>query len=86
MNVTGPRTIEVTRRERAVIVELAADGASSEEIARRLGLTPEGVANRFKALLRRTGYNSRTALVVDLLRGRLKLSVVDRLNGGRINP
>lgn len=75
-----PRVITVTPRERAVMVELAADGASNAEIAERLGLTTEGVANRFKALMRRTGYTSRTVMAVDLLRGRLKLRVVENLN------
>jgi DNA-binding NarL/FixJ family response regulator len=81
--VSGPRIITVTARERAVIVELAADGASNAEIAERLGLTTEGVANRFKNLMRRTGYTSRTALAVDLLRGRVKLRVIDNLANER---
>ncbi len=65
------------------MVELAADGATNAQIAERLGLTTDGVANRLKNLMRRTGYSSRTALAVDLLRGRVKLRVVNNLANER---
>jgi len=76
--VTEPRVVEVSPIERAVIGELAADGATNPVIARRLGITHESVRNRLKIVMRRTGHDTRTALVVDLLRGRLKLRVVER--------
>lgn len=81
-----PRVIEVTQRERDVIGELAADGASNKQIAERLDITVATVTNRFKWLMKRTGYASRTALAVDLLRGRVKLRVVDSLRRERMDP
>ena len=81
--MTGPRLVVVSVRERAVIGELARDGAGNTTIARRLDITHDAVRNHLKAVMKRTGHATRTALVIDLLTGRIKLRTVESLRAYR---
>lgn len=74
----NPRHITVTPAQRAIIGELAGDGAPSRDIADRLGLSPRAVDEHIVHVLRRAGMHSRLELVVALLRGRLKVRTADR--------
>lgn len=81
--MTAPRVVVVSVPERAVIGELARDGAPNHTIAARLDTTHHVVRNHLKAVMKRTGHNTRTALVVDLLTGRIKLRTVDNVRSYR---
>ncbi len=81
--MTAARLVVVSVPERAVIGELARDGANNPAIAARLGITPHVVRNRLKAVMKRTGHNTRTALVIDLLTGRIKLRTVDSVRAAQ---
>lgn len=76
--MTGPRIIDVTPSQRDVAAELAADGASDQDIAERLGLTYGTVRQHVHGLLVATGCANRTHLAVALLRGRIRLRARDR--------
>lgn len=76
--MTEPRIVIVSPAERAVIGELTRDGATNRTIGARLGVTDHVVRNHLKATMKRTGHASRTALVVDLLSGRMRLRTLDR--------
>ena len=54
-------------------VGLLRDGADNATIGRRLHITERTVANHLTAALAATGCPSRTSLVVEVLRGRLRL-------------
>lgn len=66
----APVTIGVTRRQRQVL-QLFADGLSTEDVARRLGLSEETVRTHAKASLARLGARDRTHAVAIALRGSL---------------
>lgn len=78
----APRVVDVTETERAILTELARDGASNRAIAQRLGLDYRDVLYRLGEMLRRTDYGTRTALALDLVRGKVKLRIVYRWRKG----
>lgn len=63
----------MTQAQRAVIGELTHDGATNATIARRLSISEHTVKSHLKDAMKATGSLNRTALVVDLLRGYVKL-------------
>lgn len=80
-----PRVAVVTPQQRAAIRELAHDGATNTEIARRLGISYSGAGNLVSLAVQACGCTDRTQLVVQLLRGQLKLRVEDH-RGLRMRP
>jgi DNA-binding NarL/FixJ family response regulator len=68
---------DVTRRQRAVIRELARDGADNAVIATRLGVAEDTVKSHVKAALAAVGASNRTHLVCLLLRGQVLLRVTN---------
>jgi DNA-binding NarL/FixJ family response regulator len=79
--LTEPRLVTVTPRQRAVVGELARDGADNPTIALRLGITSHTVKSHVKHVISAVGADNRTHLVVLLLRGHVRLRVED--NRGR---
>lgn len=73
------RVVDVTHRESQVAYNLVWDGADNATIARRLGLAEETVKHYMKSVLRRTGYATRTQLVVAMLRGEVRLRPVEKI-------
>jgi DNA-binding CsgD family transcriptional regulator len=73
--LTEPRVVVVTPRQRAVIGELARDGADDATIALRLGITHWTVKTHMKRVLAAVGADNRTHLVALLLRGHVRLRV-----------
>lgn len=71
----GVRQVVLTRGQHDVVRELAADGASNDEIAERLSLSPNTVKTHLRDALRAAGFNNRTALAVALARRRLTVRV-----------
>lgn len=61
--------IEVTDREYQVLIELVRDGPDNATICRRLDMALDTVKTHIKHLLFKTGYTSRTELVVGVLQG-----------------
>ncbi|MFI6054586.1 LuxR C-terminal-related transcriptional regulator [Streptomyces violascens] len=57
----------ITRRERGVL-ELAFEGLTAKQIARRLSLSPHTVNDHFKAIYRKTGMTCREELIAGLCR------------------
>lgn len=82
--MTVPRLVEVTQQQRAVVGELARDGASTAVIAERLGYTAPTVRSVISRVMQVAGCETRTALAVALLRGHLKLRTVDRRTKARV--
>lgn len=74
--MSEPRVVQLTRRERDVVAELACDGASNAEIAERLGITEDTVKTVMRNALAAVGSANRTALAVDILRRRVLIDVV----------
>ncbi len=64
------RSVAITRRQRQVL-QLFADGLSTEQVAGRLGLSEETVRTHAKASLARLGARDRTHAVAIALRGSL---------------
>lgn len=80
--MTAPerRIVVLTPAQRAVLGELTRDGAIDDVIAARLGVTRMTVRSHMKKIVMAFGYSgngSRTAVVVDCLRGRVLVRVVD---------
>lgn len=73
-----PRIITVTPRQRAVIGELTYDGADNATIAARLGIGEQSVKTLLRRAMSRAGIHTRTALVVALLKGELRLRTENR--------
>lgn len=71
-----PRIAVVTPAQRAVVVELARDGAPNHVIARRLGIDIETVKTHLRRAMAASGCTSRTALVAALLHGEVRLRTV----------
>lgn len=67
----APREARITRAQGKVLRQLMLDGATNAEIATRLFLAEYTVKCHMKALLTATGCANRTALAVDLFRGRV---------------
>jgi DNA-binding NarL/FixJ family response regulator len=81
--VAEPRLVTVTPRVRAVIGELALDGADDATIGLRLGISPWTVRSHMKRAIAVTGADNRTHLVCLLLRGHLRLRV-ESLSGAHM--
>lgn len=79
----NPRVVTVTLAQRRVIGELCRDGADNLTIARRLHLSDQTVKSHLHAVLHAAGVPTRTALVVALARGQVRLKVVDGRLGRR---
>lgn len=73
--MTGPRVITLTPRQREVLGQLTHDGADDATIAARLGVTDQTIKSHIKNILRAFGVPNRTAVVVDCLRGRVRVKV-----------
>lgn len=73
--VVGVREVVLTRRQHDVVRELAADGATNEDIAERLHMSIDTVKTHVRDSLRAAGLNNRTALAVALARRRLTVRV-----------
>lgn len=78
--LTEPRVVIVTPRQRAVIGELARDGADNKTIALRLGVVEDTIKSHVKHVIAATGADNRTHLVCLLLRGHVQLRVEDNRN------
>jgi DNA-binding CsgD family transcriptional regulator len=68
--VAGPRTrsrFDLTPREREVLAVLV-DGASDDEIARRLGMTTKTASVHVSNIKGKLGVDSRTAAVLEAMR------------------
>ena len=50
------------------ILRLMMSGLSNNEIAEKVGLTPDGVRYHVKAMLKKTGYTNRVSLIVNAVR------------------
>jgi DNA-binding NarL/FixJ family response regulator len=70
------RTLPVTSQHMDVLRELLHDGADNAEIADRLDLDVQTVKSHLRRLLAAAGCQTRTELVVRVLRGQLRLRVV----------
>ena len=57
-------TTTLSNRECQVLVELAMNGGSNEELGRRLGCAPATVRTHVQNILSKTGVHSKTDLVV----------------------
>jgi DNA-binding NarL/FixJ family response regulator len=75
------RVIELTASQRAVLGQLTLDGADNPTIAARLNITVHTVKSHVKGIMDAFGVPTRTAVVVDCLRGRVSIRVVE--NRGR---
>ena len=71
-----PRIAVLTPAQRAVVVELARDGAPNHVIARRLGIDTETVKTHLRRAMAASDCTSRTALVAALLRREVVLRTV----------
>lgn len=63
------RVVTLTPMQRRVLDELCTDGASNEDIAARLYVTPDTIKTHLRHILAATGAANRTALVVAVLTG-----------------
>lgn len=84
MTAPGPRLVVLTPQQRAVLGELTRDGATNDVIAARLTLSEHTVKSHMKAIVKAFGYSgggSRTAVVIDCLRGRVAVRVVNNSGG-----
>lgn len=72
------RLVILTPTQRTVLGELTRDGAENTVIAARLGMSEHTVKSHVKGILKAFGCSSRTAVVVDCLRGRVQVRVVNR--------
>lgn len=79
----GPHVVTVTPRQRAVIGEVARDGADDNTIALRLGISTWTVKTHMRRALAATGADNRTHLVCLLLRGHLRLRTESQKPGPR---
>lgn len=68
--------VPISRGQKRVLDELMCDGADNAEIADRLGLSIETVKTQLRRVMQTAGAPSRTALVVALFRGTLRVNVV----------
>lgn len=75
--MNGGDVVVITPKQRAVVGELARDGADNATIAARLHISMGTVARHLTDVMAATGCPTRTSLVVELLRGRLQLRTVD---------
>lgn len=69
------KVIVLSPRQRDILDELVRDGASNQQIAKRLYVTEDTVKTHMKALLKKTGKPSRIALLVAVLKDELPLQV-----------
>lgn len=74
--MTEPRVVQLTRRERQIVGELANDGPRDAVIAERLGITDHTVKTHIKNALRESGCSTRTELVCALFRRRIVIKTV----------
>lgn len=65
----------LSQRERQILDELMRDGATNDQIAARLQLSPSTIKTHVKSILAKAGKPSRTALVVAVMRRELKVFV-----------
>ena len=70
---SGGREVQVTFREYDVAQELFRTGGTNTQIAKKLYLCEDTVKSHMKKLLLRTGFATRTELIVAHFRGRLNL-------------
>lgn len=65
--------VRVTAAEWRVVTAFLRDGGSNRDIAHRIGLAEDTVKSHFKSILAATSQPHRTALVVALWRGRVRI-------------
>lgn len=75
MTNPAPRLVILTPRQRAVLGELARDGADNPTIGARLGISEQTVKHHIKGVLAAFDRTTRTAVVVDCLRGHVRVRV-----------
>lgn len=82
----APVTIKVTPTERLVLVELTRDGPTNGIIALRMGVTEDTIKTHFRHIMHRVMLagsplcESRSSLIVGLLRGLIKTTTVTQVN------
>lgn len=70
------QVVRLKPREAEVAAELAADGATNQQIAERLGLSEDTVKTYMRGLRKATGIKDRTELAVALVRRRIIVSII----------
>lgn len=69
-------TLELTRAERRVIEALLVDGAGNETLARRCGIKRDTAKSHVTRVLKRADLPNRTALVIEIMSGRMRMRTV----------
>lgn len=73
----APRLVVLTPRQRAVLGQLTRDGADNATIGARLGISEQTVKHHMKGILAAFGQSTRIGVVIDCLRGHVRVRVRD---------